>query len=348
MTHTPAALANIAGEAIYQDRNATTYYVTPPAARKDPHVLANIQVWSHFIARQYNPETVDQAVSEWIDEDYVWYGLNVPQGIRGPGVRKGFMKNALGTSQGLSDFHITNRMFGEGDRVVNFWQMEGVHTGEYCGQPPSGKKVRFTGIAISSFRNGKQLEEWEYNEDFMANVKAVVDADVAKALATELTEREQSMVENIANWQQTVDEKMNLGRFDRIDSTYSEDYVYHGGGGFELSGPAALSRMKSGIEGFRAAFSDLKITNDMFGDGDRAVNHFVIEGTHDGVYGEFAPTGRKIRVAGIAISRFKAGRLVEEWEFVDQISLYLQLGVIPDDVGLLDLVQALRDKVGAP
>jgi len=271
MTHTPAALANIAGEAIYQDRNATTYYVTPPAARKDPHVLANIQVWSHFIARQYNPETVDQAVSEWIDEDYVWYGLNVPQGIRGPGVRKGFMKNALGTSQGLSDFHITNRMFGEGDRVVNFWQMEGVHTGEYCGQPPSGKKVRFTGIAISSFRNGKQLEEWEYNEDFMANVKAVVDADVAKALATELTEREQSMVENIANWQQTVDEKMNLGRFDRIDSTYSEDYVYHGGGGFELSGPAALSRMKSGIEGFRAAFSDLKITNDMFGDGDRAI-----------------------------------------------------------------------------
>ena len=54
---------------------------------------------------------------------------------------------------------------------------------------------------------------------------------------------------------------------------------------------------------------------------------FTITGTHEGEFMGIPPTRRKIRVHGIVMSRFEAGKIVDEWEVIDQLALLEQLGV---------------------
>jgi steroid delta-isomerase-like uncharacterized protein len=49
---------------------------------------------------------------------------------------------------------------GEGSKVVTRWSTTGTQTGEFMGNPPSGKKISITGIEIDRFANGKIVEDW--------------------------------------------------------------------------------------------------------------------------------------------------------------------------------------------
>ncbi len=57
------------------------------------------------------------------------------------------------------------------------------------------------------------------------------------------------------------------------------------------------------------------------------VQAFTITGTHEGEFMGISPTRRKIRVHGIVMSRFEDGKIVEEWEVIDQLAFLQQLGV---------------------
>lgn len=330
MINISEALATAKGEIIYQDQSTTTIALTTDIIKTDPVVKENMLIWTNFIAKQFNPATVDEAVKKYIDKNYVWYGAEAPEGLTGEGLRDFGNENIDNIFNGLSDFHITNRMFGEGERVANFWHMTGIHTSTYKGIPASGKKVDFRGIAISLFKNGKQIEEWEYNDNFEEKLKSLhnlkgIDNEVKESTGKDYLHKYEALQKNIDNWDRTVSEKINTGDYQRINSAYSDNYIYYGAG--DVCAKNAKSGMKAGIDNLRAGFSDIKITNDIFGEGDRAVNHFIIQGTHDGLWRGIKPTGRKICIKGIAIVRFSEGEIVEEWEYVDDLAVLNQLGL---------------------
>jgi len=52
-------------------------------------------------------------------------------------------------------------------------------------------------------------------------------------------------------------------------------------------------------------------------------------GTHQGTLMGIAPTGSRCTVEGISVSRFRAGRLVEEWAQWDALGLLRQIGAAP-------------------
>lgn len=156
-----------------------------------------------------------------------------------------------------------------------------------------------------------------------------------------------SLRENIEHWNHAIKQKINRGNLEPIDSTYSEDYRYHGMGQVETVGTEI---MKQSMKNLRAGFSDISIKNDLFGEGDRAVNHFQISGTHDGEWAGIAPTGRKVCFSGIAISRFQGGRIIEEWEFCDEMTLLRQIGFFDTEEqprSVLELLKQLCSDVAA-
>jgi predicted ester cyclase len=51
--------------------------------------------------------------------------------------------------------------------------------------------------------------------------------------------------------------------------------------------------------------------------------------THKGELMGIAPTGKQVTITGIAIDRIDGGKIVEEWENFDRMSMMQQLGVIP-------------------
>ena len=64
--------------------------------------------------------------------------------------------------EAFGDFRVTiGDQIAEGDKVATRWSAEAVHQGTFMGIPPTGKRVRVTGIGIHLVRDGRIAAEWE-------------------------------------------------------------------------------------------------------------------------------------------------------------------------------------------
>jgi steroid delta-isomerase-like uncharacterized protein len=62
--------------------------------------------------------------------------------------------------------------FGDGDKVAARWTATMTHTGEGLGMPPTGKKVKITGISVARIIEGKIVEGWD-NWDQLAMLEQI-------------------------------------------------------------------------------------------------------------------------------------------------------------------------------
>ena len=115
---------------------------------------------------------------------------------------------------------------------------------------------------------------------------------------------------------------------DIIDEVYAPDVVWHEPDG-EVRG---IEEAKQFISMYKTAFPDMKATvEDVIAEGDKVVTRVTIRGTHQGEVDEFGPpTGRQVEVKGITISRFEGGKIVEDWDSYDNLSIMQQLGLVPE------------------
>ena len=80
----------------------------------------------------------------------------------------------------------------------------------------------------------------------------------------------------------------------------------------------------------RAAFPDLQYTvEDQIAEGDKVVTRYTASGTHRGELMGIAPTGSRVEITGISITRVEDGKIEEIWETHDALGMMRQLGVIP-------------------
>ena len=112
-----------------------------------------------------------------------------------------------------------------------------------------------------------------------------------------------------------------------MDELVAEDFLDHSA----LPGtPPGREGAKAFVRVFHAGFPDLSLTNeDIIGEGDKVVHHYVLRGTHEGEFMGIPPTGNRIEVHGIDELRVSDGKIVERWGQVDQLALMQQLGVVP-------------------
>jgi predicted ester cyclase len=120
-------------------------------------------------------------------------------------------------------------------------------------------------------------------------------------------------------------ENASRGNFDALPQIVTEDYVLHPEG---IHGADGLREM---VEGYRAAISGLTVTVDhQFTEGDYVATRYTLRGRHEGELMGAAPTGNEIEVSGLTISRCRDGKIAEEWELVDAVTLLSQVGALPE------------------
>lgn len=120
-------------------------------------------------------------------------------------------------------------------------------------------------------------------------------------------------------------ENASQGNFDALDEIVTEDYLLHPE---EVHGADGLKEM---VQGYRDALNGLRVTIDQqFSEGDYVATRYTITGTHDGDLMGTPPTGRDVAFTGITISRCEGGRIVEEWEITDTVSLLGQIDALPE------------------
>ena len=140
--------------------------------------------------------------------------------------------------------------------------------------------------------------------------------------------------------------KIVMGRFLEFINTASESLaqelispnaIFHVPGRPEpMRGPAGYLAI---IGMMRGGFPDIQWTlEEMVAEGDKVAARFTMQGTHQGTFFGFPPSGKKIAVQAMNIYRLSDGQFVEEYGQPDMLGLLQQIGAVPAAWGTVGLV----------
>ncbi|ORY35313.1 hypothetical protein BCR39DRAFT_508727 [Naematelia encephala] len=126
-------------------------------------------------------------------------------------------------------------------------------------------------------------------------------------------------------------EVFNKRMFGRIKKVYAANCQYHGPKMVELYGPASVLHQHLGLVGSipDVAYMPQHICSVPCDEGGiKVAVRWVMEGHHLG-YGILtelgAPTGQRLQVMGMTHYHYKDGRIVDEWNVYDELSLLMQV-----------------------
>jgi steroid delta-isomerase-like uncharacterized protein len=127
-----------------------------------------------------------------------------------------------------------------------------------------------------------------------------------------------------SSWEEIV----NKQNPQAIEEVYAPNFVWHEPDQ-DIQG---YEQAKQFVSAFFKGFPDINISvEDVIAEGDKAVTRYTIRGTHQGETEEFGPpTEKQMELKGITIHRIEDGKIVEEWEAYDNLSVMQQLGLVPE------------------
>ena len=124
-------------------------------------------------------------------------------------------------------------------------------------------------------------------------------------------------------------EVWNEGKIERFSEFAHPDLVLHTVG--------VNSERLVGVEGFRtlydrlrSAFSDIKFAIEETMESDnKAAIRWTCTMRHTGNQMGIAPSGKTVRISGMAFVRLKDGKVTEAWDEWDRLGFMQQLGLVP-------------------
>ncbi|MDE3136323.1 MAG: ester cyclase [Acidobacteriota bacterium] len=129
--------------------------------------------------------------------------------------------------------------------------------------------------------------------------------------------------ENKALIRRYYDEFWNAWKFELADEFIDQDVRFRGSLGRMVAGRGGLVGYMKHVQ---AAFPDFyNSIEELVAEDDRVVARLIYTGTHRGEIFGIAPTGHRIRYAGVGIFQISAGRIIEGWVLGDVAGLLLQL-----------------------
>jgi predicted ester cyclase len=117
---------------------------------------------------------------------------------------------------------------------------------------------------------------------------------------------------------------LRRGNLDVANRLIAPDHVIHDvPSGRDLQG---RTKFREYVNVLRGAFPDLSITIDAQAvDGDVVTTRYVAGGTFAGAFRDRRPTGARIEVRGVLVSRFRGPWIAEQWNDYDREAMRLQM-----------------------
>ena len=134
-----------------------------PAAGSDAQLEANLKMYQTTWDDIINKGKLDEINETHFDKNITL--VTSPKNIVGIEDFKAYYKNYL---TGFSNIKFTILdAFGQGDKIVKYWNFKGKHTGEFFGIPATGKEVDVNGVTLVKMKDGKIAQE----QDIMDNLE---------------------------------------------------------------------------------------------------------------------------------------------------------------------------------
>jgi predicted ester cyclase len=127
-----------------------------------------------------------------------------------------------------------------------------------------------------------------------------------------------------------LERAMNERKLEDLDAIMAEDFVRHceATPGLEVR---SLEQFKDFLRQDAAVFPDnVQTFTHVVAEGDQVAVFATYEGTHQGAFGPFPPTGKRVAFTFAGVFRVAGGKLAEFWITWDNMTILSQLGLLPD------------------
>ena len=120
------------------------------------------------------------------------------------------------------------------------------------------------------------------------------------------------------------EEVLGQGKLERYSGFHTADFVAHGSErDLTLAEDLAMAREE------RAAIPDMQFAlNHLVAEGDSVVVHWTVWGTNTQPGMGLPATGKPVKVSGMTLFRFRAGKISEEWNAWSMLSVLKQVGLL--------------------
>jgi steroid delta-isomerase-like uncharacterized protein len=116
------------------------------------------------------------------------------------------------------------------------------------------------------------------------------------------------------------------GDYEAFKELFAPEYVLYSPSATPK--PGSLEETIETIKMIFKGFPDSSWTiEELFAVGDRVITRWIYKGTHEGEFMGIPPTGNKLEISGILITRIENGKIVEEREDYDTLGAMQQLGM---------------------
>ncbi|MGN6489804.1 MAG: ester cyclase [Devosia sp.] len=120
--------------------------------------------------------------------------------------------------------------------------------------------------------------------------------------------------------------EFNARNFDALSEFIAPDIIDRTAA---AGAPTGLESMKTEMQGFAKAFSDMKITNDMFlVSGDYVTVISTATGTNDGMMMDMPATNKPVDIKAIDVWLVRDGKLAEVWHVEQLLQMMTQMGAM--------------------
>jgi steroid delta-isomerase-like uncharacterized protein len=160
---------------------------------------------------------------------------------------------------------------------------------------------------------------------------------IAHSVLMPLEHADPKVAANINMYSDLWDRIINAGRFELFNEDhFMPDVIMHA----EPENVVGIEGMAGYYKALTSAFSDIEFTiNNIFGEGNQLVKHWTFKGKHTADFFGIPASGNEVVLVGSTIVRMSAdGRIAAEQDFMDNMSLLAQLGVVsaPGNVAVVD------------
>ena len=184
---------------------------------------------------------------------------------------------------------------------------------------PELRKIQFKIKSCVRIRNGKIVEHWAMEGPFGKKNVPDYSTDVVGPSAASPEENKELLRRYVHN---VID-----GQNPPLAGQYfAPNFFNHDRAPGEQTGLLGVTQFLSAIF---SAFSGFHTTiEEQIAQDDLVVGRWSQSFTNTGPYLSFPASGRPIHIAGITVTRVRDGKIVEEWEARDAVSLLVQMGVL--------------------
>ncbi|MDY6970602.1 MAG: ester cyclase family protein [Spirochaetota bacterium] len=133
------------------------------------------------------------------------------------------------------------------------------------------------------------------------------------------------LMENKRIMSDAYEKVFNQNNPDELENIFSEEYVAH----HPIAPFKGLEILKQQVTYANNALSGYNIdVHDIFSERNMVVSRFTVRGKHVAPFFNIPGTGKSLRITGMLFTRIEDNKIVEEWEYFDQIGILQQLDVI--------------------